>query len=81
MLKALAPSAGAAGNFLAPMNQLSVNAFTRVIEIDLLGSYNTVKAVLPHLIASAKQGKCGGRIIFVSATLHYTVGFATDLSF
>lgn len=70
--------AGAAGNFLAPMSQLSANAFKTVIDIDLIGSYNTAKACMPHLVASAKEhptGKSttpGGRIIFVSATLHYT---------
>ncbi|KAL9027825.1 MAG: hypothetical protein Q9196_003707 [Gyalolechia fulgens] len=74
--------AGAAGNFLASINQLSVNAFKSVIDIDVLGSYNTLKATLPALVASAKKHKSdgntpcptgtGGRIIFVSATMHYT---------
>ena len=74
--------AGAAGNFLAPITQLSTNAFKSVIDIDVLGSYNTVKATLPHLIKSAEECKTdgkpasqkgtGGRIIFVSAALHYT---------
>jgi peroxisomal 2,4-dienoyl-CoA reductase len=35
------------------------------MDIDVLGSYNTVKASLPHIKASK------GRIIFVSSTLHY----------
>ncbi|CAD6504012.1 BgTH12-05750 [Blumeria graminis f. sp. triticale] len=71
--------AGAAGNFLAPIKGLSVNAFRTVIEIDTLGSYNTLKATLPHLLASATRNPntsssqgTGGRIIFVSATFHYT---------
>lgn len=75
--------AGAAGNFLAPMEQLSANAFKTVIDIDVLGSYNTTKATLPYLIESARKSKAsgkdstanngtGGRIIFVSATIHYT---------
>ncbi|KAL8945839.1 MAG: hypothetical protein Q9222_007675 [Ikaeria aurantiellina] len=74
--------AGAAGNFLASINQLSPNAFKSVIDIDVLGSYNTLKATLPALVASAKKHKSdgktpcpagtGGRIIFVSATIHYT---------
>ncbi|KAI4795931.1 short chain dehydrogenase [Aureobasidium sp. EXF-8845] len=64
--------AGAAGNFLAPMSQLSANAFKSVIDIDVLGSYNTVKATLPYLVQSAKTSTGGGRIIFVSATIHYT---------
>lgn len=72
--------AGAAGNFLAPLEQLSANAFKAVIDIDVIGSYNTVKATLPHLTKSASVNKTngkdpststGGRLIFVSATLHY----------
>ncbi|TKA25093.1 hypothetical protein B0A50_06158 [Salinomyces thailandicus] len=72
--------AGAAGNFLAPMAQLSSNAFKSVMDIDALGSYNTAKAVLPHLVKSAKNNPnvgttglsgTGGRMIFISATFHY----------
>ncbi|KAF2675480.1 NAD(P)-binding protein [Microthyrium microscopicum] len=72
---------GAAGNFLAPISQLSANAFKAVIDIDLIGSFNTVKATLPYVRESAlkyqSDGKTsnsagtGGRYIFVSATLHY----------
>jgi peroxisomal 2,4-dienoyl-CoA reductase len=47
--------AGAAGNFLASIQQLSVNAFKSVIDIDVLGSYNTLKATIPHLVESAKK--------------------------
>jgi len=71
-------SAGAAGNFLAPITGLSPNAFKSVIDIDVLGSYNTLKATLPYLLTSAASNRntgtnssTGGRIIFVSATLHY----------
>ncbi|KAH9885606.1 2,4-dienoyl-CoA reductase [Cubamyces lactineus] len=56
---------GAAGNFLAPISKLSENGFRTVIEIDTLGTYNTIKATLPHLRASK------GSYIHVSATLHY----------
>lgn len=69
--------AGAAGNFLAPMAQLSANAFKTVIDIDLVGSYNCAKACLPHLVKAAqeyptaKTSTPSGRIIFISATLHY----------
>lgn len=69
--------AGAAGNFLAPMAQLSPNAFKTVIDIDLIGSYNCAKACLPHLVHAAKEHPTpssptpSGRIIFISATLHY----------
>ncbi|KAI4929222.1 uncharacterized protein J4E92_004882 [Alternaria infectoria] len=74
--------AGAAGNFLATIDQISPNAMKSVIDIDVLGSYNTVKATLPYLKESAERYRTdgttlpakgtGGRIIFVSATLHYT---------
>ena len=52
------------------------------MDIDVLGSYNTVKATLPHLVTSAGKHKSdgktssltgtGGRIVFISATFHYT---------
>ncbi|KAI1926110.1 peroxisomal 2 4-dienoyl-CoA reductase sps19 [Ophidiomyces ophidiicola] len=74
--------AGAAGNFLASIEQLSTNAFKSVIDIDVLGSYNTLKATLPHIMKSAAKHKSdgitpspsgtGGRIVFISATMHYT---------
>ncbi|KAI0523756.1 hypothetical protein F5B22DRAFT_415519 [Xylaria bambusicola] len=70
--------AGAAGNFIAPISGLSSNGFKTVMEIDVLGTYNTVKATIPYLIESAKRnpnppgdGLTGGRIIYVSATFHY----------
>jgi len=70
--------AGAAGNFLSPISDLSANAFQRVIEIDTLGSYNTLKATLPQLLVSAAKNpntgtniSTGGRIIFLSASFHY----------
>jgi len=56
---------GAAGNFLAPISGLSENAFKTVMEIDTLGTYNTIKATLPHV------RKSRGSYIHVSATLHY----------
>lgn len=57
--------AGAAGNFLSDFNHLSSNAFKSVISIDLLGSFNTVKATFNEL----RKNK--GSVLFVSATLHY----------
>ncbi|CAJ0552459.1 Ff.00g064380.m01.CDS01 [Fusarium sp. VM40] len=69
---------GAAGNFLAPIESLSSNAFRTVVNIDLIGSFNTVKATMPHLLDSVARTKSegslatSGRIIFISATFHYT---------
>jgi peroxisomal 2,4-dienoyl-CoA reductase len=56
---------GAAGNFLADFNHLSANAFKTVVDIDLLGSFNTVKACYSELV------KNKGSVIFISATLHF----------
>ncbi|EJD04629.1 NAD-binding protein [Fomitiporia mediterranea MF3/22] len=56
---------GAAGNFLAPISGLSENGFKTVIEIDTIGTYNTIKATLPYV------RKAHGSYIHVSATLHY----------
>ncbi|KAK4227446.1 sporulation protein SPS19 [Podospora fimiseda] len=71
--------AGAAGNFIAPISGLSPNAFKSVIDIDTIGTFNTVKATIPYLIESAARnpnpnpdGTTGGRILAVSAAFHYT---------
>ncbi|KAI9349856.1 2,4-dienoyl-CoA reductase [Zopfochytrium polystomum] len=56
---------GAAGNFLAPVEALSPNAFKTVVEIDLVGTFHTCKAALPYL----KETR--GSIINVTATLQY----------
>ena len=40
---------GAAGNFLAPALGLSSNAFRTVIEIDLIGTFNVLRASFDHL--------------------------------
>lgn len=56
---------GAAGNFLSDFNHLSANAFKAVVAIDLLGSFNTVKAAFSQL------RKNRGAVLFVLATLHY----------
>ncbi|RKP24058.1 hypothetical protein SYNPS1DRAFT_33285 [Syncephalis pseudoplumigaleata] len=55
----------AAGNFLAPIANLSPNAFKTVIEIDLLGTFNATKACQTFLQASK------GCILNISATLAY----------
>jgi NAD(P)-dependent dehydrogenase (short-subunit alcohol dehydrogenase family) len=40
---------GAAGNFLAPAAEMSANAFKTVVDIDLLGTFNVMRAAWPHL--------------------------------
>ncbi|KAK4445652.1 peroxisomal 2,4-dienoyl-CoA reductase [Podospora aff. communis PSN243] len=71
--------AGAAGNFIAPISGLSPNAFKTVMDIDTIGTFNTIKATIPYLIESAARnpnpnpsGTTGGRLISTSATFHYT---------
>ncbi|GJJ70520.1 2,4-dienoyl-CoA reductase [(3E)-enoyl-CoA-producing], peroxisomal [Entomortierella parvispora] len=56
---------GAAGNFLSLTQHLSFNAFRSVIEIDLIGTFNTTRVCFPHLKASK------GSIINVTATLQF----------
>ena len=56
----------AAGNFYAPSETLSVNAWKSVIEIDLYGTFFCSQAVMPQM---REQG--GGRIVNISMTLHY----------
>jgi NAD(P)-dependent dehydrogenase (short-subunit alcohol dehydrogenase family) len=52
---------GAAGNFLAPAIGLSANAFRTVIEIDLIGTFNVLRASFDHL------RKPGASLISISA--------------
>lgn len=56
----------AAGNFLACAEELSVNGFRTVMEIDTIGTFNVSRAAFPALRAAGD-----GRIINISATLHY----------
>ncbi|MES3033451.1 MAG: SDR family oxidoreductase [Gemmatimonadota bacterium] len=56
----------AAGNFYAPSESLSANAWKSVIEIDLFGTFYCTQAVFPYMKA---QG--GGRVVSTSMTLHY----------
>jgi len=56
----------AAGNFYAPSETLSANAWKSVIEIDLYGTFYCTQAVFPFMKA---QG--GGRVVSTSMTLHY----------
>jgi peroxisomal 2,4-dienoyl-CoA reductase len=73
--------AGAAGNFVVPLSKMTPNAFKSVMDIDLLGSFNTAQATMPHLVRARPFAKStlptvgptpAGRIVFVSATFHYT---------
>jgi 2,4-dienoyl-CoA reductase [(3E)-enoyl-CoA-producing], peroxisomal len=56
----------AAGNFYAPSETLSANAWKSVVEIDLNGTFFCSQAVLPVM---REQG--GGSIVNISMTLHY----------
>lgn len=52
---------GAAGNFPAPVIGMSANAFKAVIDIDLLGTFNTCRAAYEHL------KKPGASVLAISA--------------
>jgi NAD(P)-dependent dehydrogenase (short-subunit alcohol dehydrogenase family) len=52
---------GAAGNFVAEAENLSANGFKTVIDIDLLGCFNVMRAAFPHL------RKPGAAIVNISA--------------
>ncbi|MDQ6770822.1 MAG: SDR family oxidoreductase [Gemmatimonadota bacterium] len=57
---------GAAGNFPAPALGMSANAFKSVVDIDLLGTFNTCRAAFEHL------RRPGASIINISATQAFT---------
>jgi NAD(P)-dependent dehydrogenase (short-subunit alcohol dehydrogenase family) len=56
---------GAAGNFLAPAEEISANGFRAVVEIDLLGTFNCARAAFPQL------AQTGGSLLFVSGGQSY----------
>jgi len=53
---------GAAGNFPAPVLGMSANGFKAVIDIDLIGTFNTCRAAYEHL------RKPGASVIAISAS-------------
>ncbi|MGC1613805.1 MAG: SDR family oxidoreductase [Candidatus Acidiferrum sp.] len=53
---------GAAGNFPAPVVGMSANGFKAVIDIDLLGTFNTCRAAYEHL------RKPGASVLAISAS-------------
>lgn len=57
---------GAAGNFLAPAEELSPNGFKAVVDIDLLGTFNACKAAFSQL----KETQ--GSILMISAGQAFT---------
>lgn len=56
----------AAGNFPAPVTGMSANAFKSVIDIDLLGTFNSCRAAYEHL------KKPGASVISISANHAHT---------
>ncbi len=52
---------GAAGNFLAPAEEMSANGFKAVVDIDLLGSFNAARAAFEQLRETR------GCLLFISA--------------
>ncbi len=62
---------GAAGNFPAPVMGMSPNGFKAVVDIDLLGTYHTVRAAYEHL------RKPGAAILSISAN-HASIPYAAQ---
>lgn len=60
----------AAGNFMSLAEDLSPNAFSTVIDIDLRGSFHMALAALPLLRKAARETN-GATVIQISATLQY----------
>jgi NAD(P)-dependent dehydrogenase (short-subunit alcohol dehydrogenase family) len=56
---------GAAGNFPAPVLGMSANGFKAVIDIDLIGTFNTCRASYEHL------NKPGASVIAISASFAF----------
>jgi NAD(P)-dependent dehydrogenase (short-subunit alcohol dehydrogenase family) len=56
---------GAAGNFPAPVLGMSANGFKAVVDIDLLGTFNTCRAAYEHL------RKPGASVIAISASFAF----------
>lgn len=57
---------GAAGNFLADAETLTLNGFKTILEIDTLGTF-----LMSKWVYSKWMKKNGGKIINISASLHY----------
>ena len=53
--------AGAAGNFLCAVEEMSSNAFKTVVEIDLVGSFHTAKTAYEQLVETS------GSLLLISA--------------
>lgn len=53
---------GAAGNFVAPAAAMSANGFKTVVDIDLIGTFNVLRAAYPYL------SRPGASLISISAT-------------
>jgi NAD(P)-dependent dehydrogenase (short-subunit alcohol dehydrogenase family) len=61
---------GAAGNFLAPAEEMSAGGFKAVVDIDLIGSFNAARAAFEQLKATR------GSLIFISAGQAFTPYYA-----
>lgn len=57
---------GAAGNFLVPAAEMSANAFRTVIDIDLIGTFNTARACHAHFSRPDTNGR-GASYIAITA--------------
>ncbi|RWR81950.1 peroxisomal 2,4-dienoyl-CoA reductase [Cinnamomum micranthum f. kanehirae] len=67
----------AAGNFLVEPENLSPNGFRTVMDIDSVGTFTMCHEALKYLKKGGpgKGPSCGGIILNISATLHYTASW------
>ncbi|XP_021901439.1 peroxisomal 2,4-dienoyl-CoA reductase [Carica papaya] len=66
----------AAGNFLVSAEDLSPNGFRTVMDIDSVGTFTMCHEALKYLKKGGPgRGTCGGTILNISATLHYTASW------
>ncbi|KAG0469728.1 hypothetical protein HPP92_016428 [Vanilla planifolia] len=67
----------AKGNFLVAAEDLSLNGFKTVLDIDTIGTYNMSHEAFKYLKKGGpgKGSTTGGLILNISATLHYTTAW------
>ncbi|MCA0241535.1 MAG: SDR family oxidoreductase [Proteobacteria bacterium] len=69
------------GGDLAPTAEQTVQNWQRVIGVNLSGVFYCMKAQIPRMLATAKDGKNGGGVIVNMASILGAVGFANAAAY